>query len=120
MHGARNVYVNLLWEETWIGGLAGRGVSAGELGAGCTVSKLGSKCWHCAGSQRCWCVYAGGEAWKWHSPAILFLEKSLKDPGSPVHNEICINISPSHIPEALFNLLFLCSISMGLFVVLSL
>ena len=118
MHGVRNVYVNLLWEETWIGGLAGRGMSAGELGAGCTVSELASV--GIALVPKGVGVFMLGVRHGNGTSAILFLEKSLKDPGSPVHNEICINIFPSHIPEALFNLLFLCSISMGLFVVLSL
>lgn len=56
---------------------------------------------------------------KWHLPAVLFLESLLMISFSPAQLLRITNKS-SHVPKAFFKLLLICSILVGLFVVLCL
>ena len=60
----------------------GGGVSAGEHSGGCSGSKLGGVYSCCTGSHRYLCIWTEGQGKKMVSPALLFLEKSPKDPCS--------------------------------------
>ena len=83
----------------------------------CILSKLGSACWHWA--RFCSCVSRlDGGGGKWWLPASLFLKSPIDDsPSSPCSET---GKEDFHIPLVFFKLLLKCSISMGLFVVISL
>jgi len=115
--GVSKVCPCLLWEGTWMGGLAGGAFPQRNSWVGWAVSKVSSTVLPPAGVPVF--VLRGGRR-KGCPASPLFLGKSPKDPcPSSTCPDISKQISP-RLPQAFFKLLLLCCISVGLFVILSL